>query len=131
RATYLSFEQGKAARRLPSLRGQSIDQGPMKFRDYQEYAIASIFRYFEQGGKGNPIVAMPTGTGKSVVIGGFIREVMLRYPGQRIIVLTHVKELIEQNYKKLLALWPTAPAGVYSAGLRRREIGLPITFAGI
>lgn len=103
----------------------------MKFRDYQEYAIASIFRYFEQGGKGNPIVAMPTGTGKSVVIGGFIREAMLRYPGQRIVMLTHVKELIEQNYEKLLALWPTAPAGVYSAGLRRREVGFPITFAGI
>lgn len=103
----------------------------MQFRDYQDYAIESIFRYFEEGGEGNPVVAMPTGTGKSVVIGGFIQRVMERYPGQRIMKLTHVKELIEQNLERLLSIWPTAPAGVYSAGLGRRETRFPITYAGI
>lgn len=103
----------------------------MKFRDYQDYAIESIFRYFEEGGEGNPIVAMPTGTGKSVVIGGFIQRVFQRYPGQRIMKLTHVKELIEQNFKKLLAIWPTAPAGIFSAGLGRRDTHYPIIYAGI
>lgn len=103
----------------------------MKPRDYQAYAIDSIFRYFEDGGMGNPLVAMPTGTGKSIVIGGFVQRALVTYPGQRIMVLTHVKELIEQNFDKLLQLWPTAPAGVYSAGLRKRESKYPITFAGI
>lgn len=103
----------------------------MIFRDYQEYAIESIFRYFMDGGTGNPIVAMPTGTGKSVVIGGFIERAFQRYPGQRIIKLTHVKELITQNFEKLLAIWPTAPAGIYSAGLGRRDITCPIIYAGI
>lgn len=102
----------------------------MRYRDYQGYAIGSIFEYFEHGGQGNPIVAMPTGTGKSIVIGGFIKEAYQRYPGQRIIKLTHVKELISQNMDKLMKLWPTAPAGIYSAGLKRREI-CPITYAGI
>lgn len=103
----------------------------MQFRDYQDYAIEAIFRYFEEGGEGNPIVAMPTGTGKSVVIGGFIQKVMQRYPGQRIMKLTHVKELIEQNFARLLDLWPTAPAGIHSAGLKRRDTHCPIIYAGI
>lgn len=103
----------------------------MQFRDYQDYAIESIFRYFEEGGEGNPVVAMPTGTGKSVVIGGFIQRAFQRYPGQRVMKLTHVKELIEQNFEKLLAIWPTAPAGIFSAGLGRRDAYCPITYAGI
>lgn len=36
----------------------------MKLRDYQEAAVSSIFEYFGDGATGNPIVAMPTGTGK-------------------------------------------------------------------
>lgn len=103
----------------------------MKPRDYQVFARDEIFRYFDEGGKGNPVVAMPTGTGKSVVIADFVAEVFRRYAGQRIVKLTHVKELIQQNYDKLRTLWPTAPAGIYSAGLGRREFYSPIVFAGI
>lgn len=70
-------------------------------------------------------------TGKSIVIGGFIKKVYFQYPTQRIMMLTHVKELIEQNYDKLLRLWPTAPAGIYSAGVGRKDTHAKITFAGI
>ena len=103
----------------------------MEPRDYQKFAVDSIFHYFENGGTGNPIVAMPTGTGKSPVMAFFIREVMQRFPGQRILKLTHVKELIEQNLRSLLAVWPTAPVGVYSAGVGRKELGYPITYGGV
>lgn len=101
----------------------------MEFRPYQADAVESLYRYFAAK-KGNPIIAMPTGTGKSVVIGGFVRSVFESYPNQRVLKLTHVKELIEQNFEKLLRLWPTAPAGIYSAGLGRRDIR-PITYGGI
>ena len=103
----------------------------MQYRDYQAYAINELFGYFEKRPDGNPIVVMPTGTGKSIVIGGFIKEVLHRYPGQRIMKLTHVKELIAQNLNRMLDIWPEAPVGVFSAGLKRREILKPITFAGI
>lgn len=99
--------------------------------DFQKAAIESIFTYFTKNKTGNPLIAMPTGTGKSVVIAAFLYEVMSKYPGQRIMVLTHRKELIEQDYLELMGMWPTAPAGIYSAGLNRKDIHHPIVFCGI
>lgn len=103
----------------------------MILRDYQDAAVCSIFEYFASGKTGNPIVALPTGTGKSIVLGEFIKRALQTYPGTRIMKLTHVKELVSQNLKKLLQLWPEAPAGVYSAGLGRKDQGCPITFGGV
>jgi len=102
----------------------------MKLRPYQQDAILAIYNYFLTS-SGNPIVGLPTGTGKSVIIGEFIKGVFQNYPHQRVMLLTHNKEIITQNLAKLIALWPTAPAGVYSAGIGRRESHFPITFAGI
>lgn len=99
-------------------------------RDYQAEAIQSIFTYFADK-TGNPVVAMPTGTGKSIVIGGFLEAVYQQYPNQKVLVLTHVKELIEQNHDKLLRMWPQAPAGIYSAGLNRRDNLHSIIFGGV
>lgn len=103
----------------------------MKPRHYQEEAVNSIFTYFENGGQGNPLVVMPTATGKSVVIGSFCERAYTTFPGTRIMMLTHVKELIEQNYEKLKAIWPMAPAGIYSASVGQKEDSNPITFGGI
>lgn len=99
-------------------------------RSYQIEAAQSVPNYFMTH-SGNPVVAMPTGTGKSVVIAMLLQMVYHYWPGQRVMVLTHVKELIQQNYDKLMTLWPAAPAGVYSAGLNRKESNRKITFAGI
>jgi len=65
------------------------------------------------------------------LIGGFINTVFEKFNDQKILVLTHVKELIEQNHEKLLVMNPTAPAGIYSAGVGRKEPGAPIVFGGI
>lgn len=100
-------------------------------RWYQDEAEFSIFDYFERGNKGNPVVAMPTGTGKSVVIAKFIRKVFELWPNQRLMMLTHVQELIEQNAEKLQSVWPTAPLGIYSAGLDSRDTIMPIVFGGV
>lgn len=104
---------------------------PFQDRQYQTEAVQSLWNYFRTHPVGNPLVAMPTGTGKSVVIARFLQSVFMQFGNQRIIVLTHVKELIQQNYEKLMALWPFAPAGIYSAGLGQRNMAQAITFAGI
>lgn len=100
-------------------------------RYYQTDAVDAIWSYFRNGGTGNPIVAMPTGIGKSVVIARFLHSVYQVYPHQRVLMLVDSKELIQQNFEKLLSVWPFAPAGIYSAGLNRKELGKAITFAGI
>lgn len=100
-------------------------------RPYQTEAVTSIWRYFEAGHVGNPIVAMPTGTGKSVVIARFLKSVYDVFPAQRTLLLTHVKELIQQNFDKLQQTWNFAPAGIYSAGLNMKDHTKSITFAGI
>src|SRR5580700_858551 len=102
----------------------------MQLRPYQAESVAALWEYFGTE-DGHPVLALPTGTGKSLVIAEFVRQVFSRYAGQRVMMLTHVKELIVQNFAKLLLAWPTAPAGIYSAGLDRRDCGYPITYAGI
>lgn len=99
-------------------------------RQYQVEAVNSLYQYF-QNSSGNPLIAMPTGTGKSVVIAMFMESIFHSWPNQKVLCLTHVKELIRQNYDELVNMWPTAPAGVYSSGLNKRDTKHSIIFAGI
>ena len=46
----------------------------------------------------------------------FIEGVLKAWPDQRILIVTHVRELIAQNHAEMIGLWPDAPAGIYSAG---------------
>lgn len=107
-------------------------------RPYQEDAVDKLWNFFSEHGvsngqpvPANPLCLMPTGVGKSIVIAGFAARVVQNFPNQRVMILTHVKELIEQNAQKLEALWPGAPYGFYSAGLGQKETDLPITFGGV
>lgn len=108
---------------------------------FQREANEAVFQYFaEYGGRidefgvpipANPLVALPTGTGKSIVIADILKYVFQVAPSSRVMMLTDVKELVEQNKDALLELWPNAPVGVYSAGLKRKEIGAPILYGSV
>jgi DNA repair protein RadD len=100
-------------------------------RDYQRRAIEQLYAWFENGNAGNPCIELPTGSGKSHIVAELCKEAIQNWPETRVLMLTHVKELIEQNAEKMRQHWPNAPLGIYSAGMRRRDIGEPITFAGI
>lgn len=102
----------------------------IQLRPRQRAAIDALYDYFAVE-DGNPLVVAPTGTGKSVIIGAFVQEAMTRFKNQRILMLTHVRELIEQNHSKLMQLWPDAPAGVYCAGLGMKDFDKPIVYASI
>ena len=67
-------------------------------RWYQDEAEFSIFDYFQRGGVGNPVVAMPTGTGKSVVIANFIRRIFGYWPNQRVMMLFSGFEFARNDY---------------------------------
>ncbi len=102
----------------------------LTLRPYQQAAITSIYGYF-QSHKGNPLVVIPTAGGKSLVMAAFIEGVLKAWSDQRILIVTHVRELIAQNHAEMIGLWPEAPAGIYSAGLGKREAQARILFAGI
>jgi DNA repair protein RadD len=101
----------------------------ISLRPYQTEAVQSIYDYFGSQ-QGNPLIVLPTGAGKSLTMAAFIKGALEQYPNTRIILLTHVKELIEQDAAAIVRYWPEAPIGLWSAsvGQKRKE---QITVAGI
>ena len=98
-------------------------------RPYQRRTIDELYAWFERNA-GNPCLVLPTGAGKSHIVAAICADALQKWPETRILMLTHVKELIEQNQEKMLQHWPNAPLGIYSASMGKRQIE-PITFAGI
>jgi len=102
----------------------------MKLRDYQSRSIEMLYEWMSKN-SGHPCVVMPTGAGKSIVIAELIRGAIQEWPETKTLMLCHQKELLEQNAEKMRAIWPNAPIGIYSASVGKRQLGEPITFAGI
>lgn len=102
----------------------------IQLRPYQQDAIEAILSYWQTGG-GNPLVDLATGTGKSLVIAKLTQDLLRDFPAMRVLMLVHVRELVEQNLQQLLRVWPDAPIGLYSAGLGKRDAHHRITFASI
>ena len=102
----------------------------IKLRPYQKEALEAIWEYFYSDSKGNPLVVAPTGSGKSLIIAGFCEQVQKRWLGQRILILSHVKEILVQNKAAIQQLLPDIEVGIYVAGLNRKDIA-PVTLASI
>jgi DNA repair protein RadD len=94
-----------------------------QLRDYQKEAVAATLKHFRQSNE-SAVIVLPTGSGKSLVIAE-----LARLARRKILVLTHVKELVEQNHQKYQSYGATA--GIYSAGLKQKETQYPVTFASI
>jgi DNA repair protein RadD len=101
----------------------------MKLRFYQEDSIEALFAYFREK-TGNPLVVLPTGTGKSLTQAGFIKRVCDQWGAINFLLITHVRELIEQDARAIINHWPDAPIGIWSASLGRKDHE-QITVAGI
>ena len=101
----------------------------LELRDYQSDAKAALYDYLRKK-DGNPCVVIPTAGGKSICIASVAADAVNTWHG-RVLVLAHVKELVEQNSNELKGLCPDLPVGVYSAGLDRRDTKEPVIVAGI
>ena len=71
------------------------------------------------------------GQARVLIAAKLVQELLQGWPTLRIAIVTHVRELITQNYQELIRLWPAAPAGIYSAGIGRRDQHAKILFCGI
>jgi len=99
-------------------------------RQYQTTAVDSLYTWFNAG-RGNPLLVLPTGAGKSWIQAMFIKRAVEGAPGVRILVVSHVKELLQQNGEKISALLPFADLGYCSAGLGKRDVNNQILVCGI
>lgn len=100
----------------------------MILRDYQSAAVLATWNYLCDQ-PGNPVIVLPTGSGKSLIISKLAQDAIGW--GSRVLVLAHRQELLQQNADKLRRLLPDVPVGLFSAGLRRWDAESPVVCAGI
>nr|WP_246590191.1 DEAD/DEAH box helicase [Marinobacterium ramblicola] len=92
-------------------------------RPYQQEAVDATLKHFRHSND-PAVIVLPTGAGKSLVIAE-----LARLARRRILVLAHVRELVEQNHAKYAALG--LDGGIFSAGLGRKEHLHQVTFASV
>jgi DNA repair protein RadD len=107
-----------------------VTAAAFKERAYQVAAADSVERHLREKST-NPCVVLPVASGKSYVIADIVRRAVSR--GLRVVILAHVKELVLQNYEKLMLVAPDlrGVTGINSDGLGSRDTAAKILFAGI
>jgi DNA repair protein RadD len=101
----------------------------VKLRSYQQAAVDAVYAHLRDRDD-NPVAVLPTGAGKSIVLAKIASDAVNLWSG-RVLILAHVKELLEQNADKVRRLCPGVPVGIYSAGLKKRDTKTPVLVAGI
>ena len=92
-------------------------------RPYQQEAVDRTVAHFRK--TSDPaLIVLPTGAGKSLVIAE-----LARIARKKILVLAHVKELVEQNAEKYKSFG--LQASIFSAGLKQKSLLHQVTFASI
>lgn len=94
-----------------------------KLRSYQHEAVQATLKHFRKE-KSPAVVVLPTGAGKSLVIAE-----LARLAKGRVLVMAHVRELVEQNYLKFKSF--ELEAGIFSAGLNKKQTTQKVIFASI
>jgi DNA repair protein RadD len=101
----------------------------MQLRDYQQQAVNAVYDYLRNK-DGNPCLVLPTGSGKTPVMSTICQDAVTKWQG-RVLVLAHVKELLEQTASTIRRIAPDLQVGVYSAGLNSRDTDNSVIVAGI
>ncbi len=74
----------------------------MPLRPYQNEAVVKTLKYFTQGNTGHPLVVLPTGAGKTHVLGGLCQMIHTKWPTVSILVVSHVQQILKPDYTALL-----------------------------
>ncbi len=95
----------------------------MKLRPYQQQAVQATVNYFKKN-REPALIVLPTGAGKSLVIAE-----LARLAKGRVLMLTHVAELVAQNAAKYAQV--RTDGSIYAAGLKARDAEGKVVFASI
>lgn len=98
-------------------------------RQYQNEAIQKGIEFFNSVDRTRPMLILPTGSGKSIIIASIVKALT-----GKVLILQPSIELLGQNYQKYENVIKEHPdleqASIYSAGAGVKEVGR-ITFATI
>jgi superfamily II DNA or RNA helicase len=84
----------------------------MNLRDYQQQAISDLRSAMQQGARA-PLLCLPTGGGKTVILATIATQAAAR--GRHVLILVHRRELIHQTSSKLA--WVGLDHGIIAAGI--------------
>ena len=91
-----------------------------ELRPYQAPIAEKVFTYMKNNPSKHPLVAAPTGSGKTVILSDLILKAVTKWPDTQVLVLSHVREILEQDHKSI-GFHTGLDVGIYSAGLGKRE----------
>lgn len=100
----------------------------MILRDYQAKGGEVLQKYLKYPHR-HPLFAIPTGGGKTIMIADAIKVIKAHNPQAKIVVLSHVMEILDQN-RSTIEEYLGRPVGVVSSGLGLNRIS-DVTIAGI
>lgn len=98
-------------------------------RPYQEDVKNAVYDHLRTR-QDNPCAVVPTAGGKTPIMASICKDAVGLWGG-RVLILAHVKELLEQTAEKLSVVCPEVGFGIYSAGLKRRDTDHPVIIASI
>ncbi|MCY3008121.1 MAG: DEAD/DEAH box helicase family protein [Planctomycetota bacterium] len=98
-------------------------------RPYQEDVKTAVYDHLRSRDD-NPCAVVPTAGGKTPIMASICKDAVGLWGG-RVLILAHVKELLEQTADKLKVVCPEIGFGIYSAGLKRRDTQNPVIVASI
>jgi DNA repair protein RadD len=100
------------------------------YRQYQEDCEDALLKDILSDKDCHPVIAVPTGGGKTKIIGGVIYKYLELNPTHNILIVSHTETIIKQDYEAIKIFFPGIYIGLYSSGLDSRSIE-KITVAGI
>lgn len=105
----------------------------MKYTPYyhQTESVNAFLEYYNSIDSGHGLIVLPTGCGKSLVQAMIADEFTKHYPEKRILFLTHVPKLLEQNFNELIVNLGIIDAGIYCSKFNSRDTENHILFASI
>jgi DNA repair protein RadD len=103
----------------------------MTLRPYQSAAIDAVDEWARTRPGEHPLLVLPTGSGKTMVMSGLVQTMREADPSARALILAHRRELLEQSVATAWRMFPAADVGIYAANLGRKDTRAPITVASI